>query len=99
LRRLELEYHKPNVIPRKLDEAKQKAFIASYEKPMNSLGEDEPVLFADAVHPAHAARPVGCRAPRQGFLREKVPRNWADLCDSVTDNFRVISSEDFRLMA
>jgi site-specific DNA recombinase len=25
------------------------------------------------------------------FLREKVPRNWADLCDSVTDNFRVIN--------
>ena len=27
LHRLELEYHKPNVIPRKLDEEKQKAFI------------------------------------------------------------------------
>jgi hypothetical protein len=24
------------------------------------------------------------------FLHEKVPRNWVDLCDSVTDNFRVI---------
>jgi len=225
LHRLGLEYHKPNVIPRKLNEAKQKAFIASYEKLMNSLGEDEAVLFADAVHPTHAARPVGCWAPRQenlaieqtsgrqrinihgainletgqtrmiealtidaastirlleaiealypmlalihvfldnaryhhaklvqewlsrpgcriklhfipaycphlnpierlwgvmhkhvthnkcyatcaqfadatlGFLREKVPRNWADLCDSVTDNFRVISPKDFRLMA
>ncbi|MGZ9091617.1 MAG: transposase [Rhodoplanes sp.] len=28
-----------------------------------------------------------------------VPRNWADLCDSVTDNFRVISPKDFRVMA
>jgi hypothetical protein len=26
-------------------------------------------------------------------------RNWADLCDSVTDNFRVISPKDFRVMA
>ena len=33
-----------------------------------------------------------------GFLREKVPRNWADLCDSVTDNFRVISPNDFRVL-
>ena len=31
LHRLGLEYHKPNVIPRQLDEKKQGAFIASYE--------------------------------------------------------------------
>src|SRR5450830_937869 len=33
-----------------------------------------------------------------GFLREKVPRNWADLCDSVTDNFRIINPKDFRVV-
>ena len=38
LHRLGLEYHKPNIIPRKLDEDKQKAFIESYDKLMNSLG-------------------------------------------------------------
>jgi transposase len=225
LNRLGLEYHKPEVIPRKLDEDKQRAFIASYENLLNSLGDDEAVLFGDAVHPTHAARPVGCWAPKQDnlaieqtsgrqrinihgaidlqtgqtrmieaetidamstirllesiealypllayihlfldnaryhhaklvrewlsrpgcriklhfiptycphlnpierlwgvmhrnvthnkcyencaefaattldFLRNKVPRNWADLCDSVTDNFRVISPKDFRLVA
>ena len=224
LHRLGLAYHKPNVIARKLDVAKQKAFIESYEKLLNSLGDNEAVLFADAVHPTHAARPVGCWAPKQdklaieqtsgrqrinihgavdletgqtrmievetvdaastitlleaieafypilalihvfldnaryhhaklvqewlsrpgcriklhfippycphlnpierlwgvmhrnvthnktyatcaqfadatlGFLREKVPRNWADFCDSVTDNFRVINPKDFRVM-
>ena len=224
MHRLGLEYHKPNVIPRKLDEEKQKAFIESYEKLLNSLGDNEAVLFVDAVHPTHAARPVGCWAPKQeklaieqtsgrqrinihgaidletgqtrmievetvdaastikllgsiealypmlalihvfldnasyhhaklvrewlsrpgcrielhfippycphlnpierlwglmhrnvthnkcyatcaqfadatlSFLREKVPRNWADLCDSVTDNFRVINPKDFRVM-
>ena len=46
LHRLGLEYHKPNVIPRKLDEEKQKAFIEGYEKLLNSLGDDEAVLFA-----------------------------------------------------
>jgi transposase len=224
LHRLGLEYHKPTVISRKLNEEKQKAFIEGYDKLLNSLGNDEAVLFADAVHPTHAARPVGCWAPKQdqlaieqtsgrerinihgainletgqtrmievetvdaastiklleaiealypllvlihvfldnaryhhaklvqewlarpgcriklhfipsycphlnpierlwgvmhrnvthnkcyascaqfadatlGFLREKVPGNWARFCDSVTDNFRVIKPEDFRVM-
>jgi transposase len=64
LHRLEFEYHKPEAIPRQLDEAKQQAFIEDYEKTLNSLGNDEVVLFADAVHPTHAARPVGCWAPK-----------------------------------
>jgi transposase len=224
LHRLGLEYHKPQVIPRKLDEDKQKAFIEKYDNLLNSLGNDEVVLFADAVHPTHAARPVGCWAPKQdnlaieqtsgrerinihgaidlesgqtrmidvqtvdaastialleaieafyplmalihvfldnaryhhaklvqewlarpgcriklhfipsycphlnpierlwglmhrnvthnkcyatcaqfadatlSFLREQVPRNWATFCDSVTDNFRVISPKDFRVL-
>jgi transposase len=33
-----------------------------------------------------------------GFLREKVPRNWADLCDSVADNFRIMNPKDFRIV-
>ena len=68
LHRLGLEYHKPSVIPRKLNEEKQKAFIESYEKLLNSLGDNEAVLFADAVHPTHAARPAGCWAPSQQKL-------------------------------
>jgi len=63
LHRLGLEYHKPEVIPRKLKEKKQKKFIAAYEKLLNSLSHDEAVLFADAVHPTHAVRPAGCWAP------------------------------------
>jgi transposase len=33
------------------------------------------------------------------FLRKKVPKNWLELCDSVTDNFRVINPKDFRILA
>ncbi len=224
LHRLELEYHKPDLIPSKLNEEKQKNFIAEYDNLLNSLADNEAVLFVDAVHPTHAVRPAGCWAPKQeklaieqtsgrqrinihgainletgqtrmievltvdavstirllesietfypllvlihvfldnaryhhaklvqewlarpgcriklhfiptycphlnpierlwglmhrnvthnicyatyrqfadatlGFLREKVPRNWADFCDSVTDNFRVINPKDFRVM-
>ena len=61
---LGLEYHKPEVIPRKLDEAKQRAFIELYENLLNSLPDNEALLFMDAVHPTHAARPAGCWAPK-----------------------------------
>ena len=33
-----------------------------------------------------------------GFLRRDVPSRWSTLCDSVTDNFRIISPEDFRVL-
>jgi len=41
LHRLELEYHKPEVIGRKLDAEKQRAFIETYNDLLNSLGPDE----------------------------------------------------------
>ena len=68
LHRLGLEYSKPETIGRKLDAEKQKAFIEAYETLLNSLGPDEAVLFMDAVHPTHAARPVGCWAPAKENL-------------------------------
>lgn len=224
LHRLGLEYRRPKAVSRKLDEAKQQAFIEAYEALLNTLSDDEAVMFADAVHPTHAVRPVGCWAPKEtkvavdqtsgrqrlnvhgaidletgktrmldvvtvdamstiallmaietlypalrlihvfvdnaryhhaklvqewlaeegrrvrlhfippycphlnpierlwglmhknvthnrchatfngfcdamlGFLREDVPRNWETLCDNVSDNFRVISPKDFRVL-
>lgn len=68
LHRLGLEYRKPEVVPRHLDEETQKAFIESYENTLNSMGDDEVVVFVDAVHPTHAARPVGCWAPKEQHL-------------------------------
>lgn len=68
LHRLGLEYSKPERIGRKLDAERQKAFIAAYENLLNSLGPDEAVLFMDAVHPTHAARPAGCWAPAKDNL-------------------------------
>ena len=64
LHRLGFVYHKPQRVPRKLDEAQQQAFIASYEKLLNRLEPDESVVFVDAVHPTHQARPTECWAPK-----------------------------------
>ena len=65
LHRLGMEHRRPQAVSGKLDEAKQKAFIEAYEVLLNRLPDDEAVMFADAVHPTHAARPVGCWAPKE----------------------------------
>ena len=59
-----MEHCKPRAVSRKLDPAKQAAFIKAYEDLLNHLADDEAVLFGDAVHPTHAVRPVGCWAPK-----------------------------------
>jgi transposase len=64
LHRLGMEHRKPKAVSRKLDPTKQAAFIEAYEDLLNHLADDEAVLFADAVHPTHAVRPVGCWAPK-----------------------------------
>jgi transposase len=65
LHRLGMEHRKPKAISRKLDPAKQEAFIKAYEALLNRLSADEALIFADAVHPTHAVRPVGCWAPKE----------------------------------
>src|ERR1017187_2785136 len=65
LHRLAMEHRKPRAISRKLDPAKQEAFIKAYNALLNQLSADEAVIFADAVHPTHAVRPVGCWAPKE----------------------------------
>jgi hypothetical protein len=62
--RLGMEHRKPQAVPRKPGPEKQAAFMKSYENLVNHIGEYEAVLFADAVHPAHAVRPLGCRPQR-----------------------------------
>ena len=65
LHRLGLEHRQPKAVSAKLDEAKQTAFIKAYQALLNGLSDDEAVLFADAAHPTHGARAVGCWAPKE----------------------------------
>jgi transposase len=64
LHRQGFDYRKPNRMPRNLDDARQEAFIAGYERLLNTMGVDEDVVFVDAVHPTHQVRPVGCWVPK-----------------------------------
>jgi transposase len=65
LHRLGMEHRRPTAVSRKLDPAKQQAFIDTYTALLKTLPDDEAVMFADAVHPTHGARPVGCWAPKE----------------------------------
>src|SRR3712207_2577368 len=60
-----MEHRKAQAVSGTIDPARQKAFIESYDARLRTLPDDEAVLFADAVHPAHGARPVGCWAPKE----------------------------------
>ena len=64
LHRLDMEHRKPQAVSSKLDPDKQAGFIKQYDNLLNQMGDDEVVLFADAVHPTHAVRPVGCWGPK-----------------------------------
>ena len=56
MHRLGFTYKKPQSMPAQADEAKQEAFIAYYEALMTQLGQDEMVVFSDAIHPTHQSR-------------------------------------------
>ena len=58
LARLGFEYRKPKALPRVATPEQQEAFMALYERLMTTLGADEAVYFADAVHPEYQTKPA-----------------------------------------
>jgi transposase len=58
LARLGFEYRKPKALPQGSSAEKQAALIALYEGLMTTLGADEAVYFADAVHPEYQTKPA-----------------------------------------
>jgi len=53
LHRLGFVYKKPKLVPGKADRAAQEAFLAQYEELKKNKGENDVILFMDAVHPQH----------------------------------------------
>ncbi len=56
LQRNNFSYKKPKGTPAKADPEKQAEFIRYYEDLLNTLPEDEPIEFVDAVHPTMATK-------------------------------------------
>lgn len=73
-------------------------FIPPYSPHLNPIERLWGLMRKNVAHNrCHATFSGFCDA-MLGFLREEVPRNWVTLCDSVSDNFRVISPKDFRVL-
>jgi transposase len=53
LHRLGFVYKQTTLVPGKLDEAAQAAWLKGYEKLKQKLPENEVILFGDGVHPSH----------------------------------------------
>ena len=56
LRKNGFSYKKPKGVPHKFDTAKQQAFVEAYEALKAHCGEEEHILFMDAVHPTQATK-------------------------------------------
>jgi len=53
LHRLGYVYKKPKLVPGKADREAQEAFLSRYQELKKNKGEDDVILFMDAVHPQH----------------------------------------------
>ncbi|KHD28693.1 DDE endonuclease [Xenorhabdus nematophila] len=56
LHRQGFSYKKPKGVPHKLDADKQQKFRDDYQALKDKVGQDEPILFIDAVHPTQATK-------------------------------------------
>lgn len=56
LHRNGFSYKKPKGYPHKVDKEQQDVFIEEYEKLKETVADDEPILFMDAVHPTQATK-------------------------------------------
>jgi len=56
LHRNDFSYKKPKGLPHKADSELQKQFVSEYNKLKQEVGDKEPILFMDAVHPTQATK-------------------------------------------
>src|SRR5271167_9054 len=59
MNRIGFDWKKPEAVPSKIDAAVQQRFIDAHEDLRNSLNADETIVYVDAVHPTHQAKPAG----------------------------------------
>ena len=74
-------------------------FIPTYCPHLNPIERLWGVMHRNITHNKCYENCAEFAAATFDFLRDEVPRNRAQICDSVTDNFRVISPKDFRVLA
>ena len=73
-------------------------FVPAYCPHLNPIERLWGLMHKSVTHNRCYATYNGFCEAVLGFLRRDVPSRWSTLCDSVTDNFRIISPGDFRVL-
>ena len=74
-------------------------FVPAYCPHLNPIERLWGLMHKHVTHNRCYGRFADFRDEMLRFLREEVPRNWDVYCETVSDNFRIISPEDFRILA
>jgi len=74
-------------------------FIPAYCPHLDPIERLWGLMHRNITHNKRYEKFAGFKSAILTFLREEVPRNWGIYCDDVSDNFRIISSKDFRILA
>jgi len=74
-------------------------FVPTYSPHLNPIERLWGTMHRNVTHNRSYATFRDFKAATMAFLTQTVPKNWTELCDQVSDNFRVIDPADFRIMA
>ncbi len=74
-------------------------FIPAYCPHLNPIERLWGLMHEHLTHNKSYERCAQFADAALGFLRQKVSANWREYTDSVSDNFRIISPREFRVMA
>ena len=72
-------------------------FLPPYAPHLNPIERLWGVMHEDVTHNQHYATFDDFAAAILKFFRKTVPKRWPEFRDGVTDNFRVISHDWYRL--
>jgi hypothetical protein len=73
-------------------------FVPAYCPHLNPIERLRGLMRKHITHNSCYERFADFRDAMLAFLRPEVPRNWDAYCDTVSDDFRIISHEHFRIL-
>ncbi len=96
------KYHKSDIVKEWLAKAGRKVvlhFLPPYCPHLAPIERLWGVMHENITHNRDYKTFREFRREVLKFLRQTVPKNWKRYCDRITDNFRVIHRDDFRVIA
>jgi transposase len=95
-------YHHARIVQEWLKQKGRKCvlrFLPTYCPHLNPIERCWGVMHRHVTHNRDYPTFRAFRREILTFLRSTIPKNWEFFCDRITDNFRVISPSDFRIVA